>query len=999
MLKKIEFLFCLFLLIFAKTVVGQTSHIITQDKIYLNGLDAAYQNIKPGDTLVFVSGTKNYLLIKNFHGAPGKPLVMINSGGPIIIDTDHYYGISIANCQYIKLTGTGDPSQTYGFQVKRVANGSGLGIGELSSDFEIDHVSIENCKIGGLYAKTDPDCSLTSVRSRFTQYNTLIHDNYIANVADEGMYIGSTKYDGQTVFCNGKDTVLMPSLLEGVRVYNNIVKYSGWDGIQVSSAYKDCKIYNNTIMFDSQAEANSQMSGIMIGGGTRCDCFNNFISEGKGDGIESHGLGGTRIFNNIILDAGKSYLPADLTQMKYGIYISDNDSSIYIENNNIVNPKSDGIRFANVTGNVNVIESNVIINPGNFDLYQNGNTWAKGVDSYIMRPDPGFIFTLQNNYLARSTDSVKYVSSTFQSPADFKLLPGSPLIDHADIDKNVNFDFEGLPRPFGIKSDIGAFEFRAETKPIAQQITGGGNYCSGGTGVEVGLSSSQSAVNYELVLNGTKTGKVVNGTGTTVSFGFQTIAGTYTAIGTDVSTLASNTMTGSVAVLINPTPGIPDPISGTKSVCLGAITTLTDAVAGGVWSSLTPSVATVSTTGVVAGLAIGTATIQYTVTNPSGCYNSIGTSVSVIPMPLLFIVTGGGAYCSGGTGVAIGLNGSESGVNYLLVQNGVSTGKLIAGTGSAINFGLQLLAGTYTIIGTNQVTGCSNSMTGSAIISINPLPLTPATIGGNKYVCVGSTTTLTDATTGGIWSSLSPSIATISAIGVLKGVSTGTAVIQYTITNGSGCKTSTSTNIIVDKPVSQPDKFTTYSTRVSQGQLNVTFTVPLVSGVTYKWSYSGLGATITGTTNSVLVSFAKSATSGSLSVTVSNGCGTSIPRSVAITVSRLKDANLSLNSSDLSANGSQEILNEVAPVKNSLSVYPNPSFGETTFNMQIDKNSHVTLEIFTISGKLAARICDEDLDAGVPYKVFFRRPLPSGIYTCVMRWGENRIITKLMVKQ
>ena len=419
MLKKVEIGFCLFLLIFVKTVGGQTSHIITPDKIYLNGLDAAYQNIKPGDTLVFVSGAKNYLLIKNFHGAPGKPLVMINSGGPVIIDTDHYYGISIANCQYIKLTGTGDPSQTYGFQVKRVANGSGLGIGELSSDFEIDHVSIENCKIGGLYAKTDPDCSLTSVRGNFTQHNTIIHDNYVANVADEGMYIGSTKYDGQTVFCNGKDTVLMPSLLDGVRVYNNIVKYSGWDGIQVSSASKDCKIYNNTILFDSQAEANAQMSGIMIGGGTKCDCFNNFISQGKGDGIESHGLGGTRIFNNIILDAGKSYLPADLTQMKYGIYISDNDSSIYIENNNIVNPKSDGIRFASVTGNVNVIASNVIINPGNFDLYQNGNTWAKGVDSYIMRPDPGFTFTLQNNYLARNADSVKFVSTTFQNPTDF----------------------------------------------------------------------------------------------------------------------------------------------------------------------------------------------------------------------------------------------------------------------------------------------------------------------------------------------------------------------------------------------------------------------------------------------------------------------------------------------------------------------------------------------------------------------------------------------------
>ena len=914
MLKKIEILFCLFLLVFVKTVNSQTSHIITPDKIYLNGLDAVYQNVKPGDTLVFTSGAKNYLLIKNFHGSPGKPLVMINSGGPVIIDTDHYYGISIANCQYIKFTGTGDPSQTYGFQVKRVANGSGLGIGELSSDFEIDHVSIENCKIGGLYAKTDPDCSLTSVRSNFTQYNTIIHDNYIANVADEGMYIGSTKYDGQTVFCNGKDTVLMPSLLDGVRVFNNIVKYSGWDGIQVSSAYKDCQIYNNTILFDSQAESNAQMSGIMIGGGTKCDCFNNFISQGKGDGIESHGLGGTRIINNIILDAGRSFWPADLTQMKYGIYISDNNSSVYISNNNIINPKSDGIRFASVTGNVNVIASNVIINPGNFDLYQNGNTWAKGVDSYIMRPDPGFTFTLQNNYLARNADSVKFVSTIFQNPADFKLMAGSPLIDRAEIDNNINFDFSGSARPIGIKSDIGAFEFRGETvptpKPTSYGVIGGGSYCAGGTGLEIGLNGSQNGVSYGLILNGTKTGKLLNGTGAAISFGLQTVAGTYTAIGTDANTLVSNAMTGSGSIMVNPAPNVPDPISGNKSVCIGSTTSLTDVIAGGTWSSLTPLIATVSATGIVTSLAQGTATILYTVTNGSGCSSSIGTSVSV-----------------------------------------------------------------------------------------NPIPVTPAPISGNKSLCVGTTTTLTETITGGVWSSSAPTIATVSTTGVVKGIAAGTASIQYTITNGSGCKTSTSTNIIVDKQVSQPGKFTFYSSRVSQGQSNVTFSVPFVSGVTYQWTYSGLGAIITGTGNSVLVSFSKTATSGNLNVTASNGCATSIPRSIAISVSRLKDANLSLDSTSFSATGAPESLIEVAPVKNSLSVYPNPSLGETTFNMQIDKNAHVTLEIFTVSGKLTARVCDADLDAGVPYKVFFQQPLASGIYTCVMRWGDNRIITKLMVKQ
>ena len=196
--------------------------IIPIEKLYLDATDPLYAQVKPGDTLYFSAGSKNSITLKNFRGKSGSPIVIINRGGEIIIDTDNYFGISIQNCQHVKFTGSGFPGVFYGFKIKRVANGAGMGIGNLSSDIEVDHVSIENTSVGGLYAKTDPDCELGSVRGKFTQYNTVIHDNYIANVSDEGMYIGSTKYDGQVVKCNGKDTLLMPSLLDGVKIYNNI---------------------------------------------------------------------------------------------------------------------------------------------------------------------------------------------------------------------------------------------------------------------------------------------------------------------------------------------------------------------------------------------------------------------------------------------------------------------------------------------------------------------------------------------------------------------------------------------------------------------------------------------------------------------------------------------------------------------------------------------------------------------------------------------------------
>src|SRR5579872_7558929 len=50
---------------------------------------------------------------------------------------------------------------------------------------------------------------------------------------------------------------------------------------------------------------------------------------------------------------------------------------------------------------------------------------------------------------------------------------------------------------------------------------------------------------------------------------------------------------------------------------------------------------------------------------------------------------------------------------------------------------------------------------------------------GTPYVCVGSTTTLTDTTTGGYWFSSDTAIARVSSGGVVTGVSAGVVTITY----------------------------------------------------------------------------------------------------------------------------------------------------------------------------------------------------------------------------
>jgi len=190
------------------------------------------------------------------------------------------------------------------------------------------------------------------------------------------------------------------------------------------------------------------MSGIIMGGGSKCDCFNNFISDGKGDGIENHGLGGTNIYNNIIVNAGISYYPNDPTKMKHGIFISDvsvmKDSSFNIIFNNIINAKTDGIRFQSINSKNNLIASNLIFHTGTYNIPSLN-------DYYVIIPNALSDVLLRNNFFTKN------IQDAGISLTDYTILPGSPLIKKAYYNNmGVQFDFKYTPRPTGVISDIGA---------------------------------------------------------------------------------------------------------------------------------------------------------------------------------------------------------------------------------------------------------------------------------------------------------------------------------------------------------------------------------------------------------------------------------------------------------------------------------------------------------------------------------------------------------------
>jgi len=108
--------------------------------------------------------------------------------------------------------------------------------------------------------------------------------------------------------------------------------------------------------------------------------------------------------------------------------------------------------------------------------------------------------------------------------------------------------------------------------------------------------------------------------------------------------------------------------------------------------------------------------------------------------------------------------------------------------------------------------------------------------------------------------------------------------ISVSTTNGCGTSTALTLAISVNPLPNQPGVFTVSTSPVCAGSAGVIYTVLNDATVSYSWSYSGSGATINGTTNSVTVDFNNSATSGTLGVTATNGCGTSIARTMNVMV-------------------------------------------------------------------------------------------------------------------
>jgi uncharacterized protein YjdB len=185
---------------------------------------------------------------------------------------------------------------------------------------------------------------------------------------------------------------------------------------------------------------------------------------------------------------------------------------------------------------------------------------------------------------------------------------------------------------------------------------------------------------------------------------------------------------------------------------------------GGTYTSSNAAVASINaSTGLVSGVATGTAVISYALA--TGCVTTTIVTVNNVPAA----ITGATTVCTGATTT---YTNTTAGGTWASGSTGVLTINSTTGVATGVAAGTATI--TYTV-----GTGCSVTNT----VTVNA---SPAGITGTLGVCVGGlTTTLSSATSGGTWSSSNTAVATInSSTGVLTSLAVGTTTVSYVLSTG-----------------------------------------------------------------------------------------------------------------------------------------------------------------------------------------------------------------------
>lgn len=387
----------------------------------------------------------------------------------------------------------------------------------------------------------------------------------------------------------------------------------------------------------------------------------------------------------------------------------------------------------------------------------------------------------------------------------------------------------------GCGVSVATFNITVNTTPTAGTISGPAALCTGNSAI---LSSYITGGTWLSSNSAATIG--ITGFITAVSPGLDTI--TYTV----TNSCGSASTTKTLGIYPSPVPGT---ITGSSSLCAGTNITLTDAAVGGIWTSSDNSIATIGTSGIVTGIAGGNVIISYTVT--TACASASATKNITVNAPNAGLITGVTNLCAGGTTT---ISATVSGGTWLSTNTSVAT----IGTTGTVN----AIAPGSTII-SYTVGGACGSAVATTVFTVGTLPVV-GSISGSSSICTGTSTTFTNSTLGGVWSSSNPSVASATGGGLVSGISIGTSVISYSITAGCG----TSVAIFPVRILTTPASGTISGSTSLCAGTNTTLTASTTGGT---WTSSNNSIATANSTSGIVTGI--SAGSATISYTITNICG------------------------------------------------------------------------------------------------------------------------------
>jgi uncharacterized protein YjdB len=332
------------------------------------------------------------------------------------------------------------------------------------------------------------------------------------------------------------------------------------------------------------------------------------------------------------------------------------------------------------------------------------------------------------------------------------------------------------------------------------------------TGRLVGWSSSDDAT------------AVVSSTGLVSTLKTGTV--TITASSEGKSGTATVTIAAAAVASVNVTPA-------TASIVVGGTTTLqaqTLDAAGAVltgrviaWSTSSAGVATVSQTGVVTGVAAGSATITATSEGKTGTST---ITVTAVPVATVTVAPPTLSLQVGQTGPLTATTRDAA--------NNVLTGRVVTWSSGNTNVATVAADGTVTAVavGTATITATSEGKTGTSAVTVTAVPVASVTvapttanltIGGTQQIVATPKDAQGNALTGRVvtWQTGSATVASVTQAGLITAVGVGSTTVTATSEGKVGTVAVTVVAPVVGSVTVTPATQT----------VNVAFTAPLVATV------------------------------------------------------------------------------------------------------------------------------------------------------------------------